>query len=80
MNAVNHRPGWEVRPVPFCPLDFSKTGLLKSFLTLIVMSETKKTGNDQKADVNNPNNEQHQKAIDNRANQLNPNHDASKSK
>ncbi len=44
------------------------------------MSETKKTGNDQKADVKNPNNEQHQKAIDNRANQLNPNHDASKSK
>ncbi len=44
------------------------------------MSDSKKTGNDQKVDVKNPNNPQHQKANDNKSNQQNPNHDASKSK
>ena len=44
------------------------------------MSDSKKTGNDQKSDVKNPNNPQHQKANDNKANQQNPNHDASKGK
>ena len=44
------------------------------------MSDSKKTGNDQKADVKNPNNPQHQKANDNKSNQQNPNHDASKGK
>ena len=38
------------------------------------------TPNDQRADVKNPNNIQHSQDQTNRANQLNPNHQATKSK
>ena len=39
-----------------------------------------KTTNDQRATVKNPNNDQFKQAQDNRANQLNPNHQLTKSR
>lgn len=42
------------------------------------MSNKKRTGNHQVSDVKNPNNQEHKAAQDNRANQLNPNHSATK--
>ncbi|MEM0996487.1 MAG: hypothetical protein AAGN35_05390 [Bacteroidota bacterium] len=44
------------------------------------MSKSDKTrsGNDQRSDTKNPNNNEHKQAQDNRANQRNPNHSKSK--
>ncbi len=44
MNAVNHRPGWEVRHVPFCPLEFSKMGHFNSNKAFTVCQIPKKRG------------------------------------
>ncbi len=44
MNAVNHRPGWEVRHVPFCPLEFSKMGPFNSNKAFTVCQIPKKRG------------------------------------